>query len=490
MSAGRRAVIIGGGLGGLALALRLSVSGWSVRLFEQGTSLGGKMNRWSKDGFTFDTGPSLITMPFVFRELFHSAGERMGDHLELAQVEPHARYVYPDGTRFDVSNRLPEWLETLRSLEPRADSAFLQFMRLGGRIFDLSQGTFFRTSPREFGRPPDLAALRHFPLSDAWGLYSETVARYFRSPVLRQLYERYPTYVGSSPYRCPATLCVIPYIEHTFGAWHVRGGLYRIVETLAELARRNGAVLETGRRVVRILTTDRRVRAVELEDGETVDCDAAVMNGDASTAGALLGEPGSDALPEEERSLSGFVMLVGLRRRLPDHAHHTVYFSEDYPREFRQLFDEMRFPDDPTVYVCIPGRTDPSVAPSDGEALFIMANAPASSAPEWDDETTRRARSRVLQRLRRSGFPDIEQDIVVESLWTPARFAQTYSMPGGAIYGKHSHGWANAFLRPPNRDRRYRGMYYVGGSTHPGGGTPTVLMSARITAELMDRLAG
>lgn len=487
MSAGRRAVIIGGGLGGLALALRLSVSGWSVRLFEQGPSLGGKMNRWSKDGFTFDTGPSLITMPFVFRELFQSAGEKLEDHLELVQVEPHARYVYPDGTRFDVSNRLPDWLETLRNLEPRADAAFLEFMRLGARIFDLSQGTFFRTSPREFGRPPDPTALRHFPLRDAWGLYSETVARYFRSPVLRQLYERYPTYVGSSPYRCPATLCVIPYIEHVFGAWHVRGGLYRIVETLADLARRNGAVLETGRRVARILATDRRVRAVELEDGETVECDAAVMNGDESTAGALLGEPGTGELPEEERSLSGFVMLVGLRRRLPDQAHHTVYFSEDYPREFRQLFDEMRFPDDPTVYVCIPGRTDASVAPPDGEALFIMANAPASGAPEWDDETTRRARSRVLERLRRSGFPGIETDIVVESIWTPARMAHTYSMPGGAIYGKHSHGWGNAFLRPPNRDRRYRGMYYVGGSTHPGGGTPTVLMSARITADLMER---
>jgi phytoene desaturase len=308
--------------------------------------------------------------------------------------------------------------------------------------------------------------------------------------VLRQLYERYPTYVGSSPYRCPATLFVIPYIEHVFGAWHVRGGLYSIVETVADLARRNGAVLETGRRVARILTTERRVRAVELEDGETVECDAAVLNGDASTAGALLGEPGAGELPEDERSLSGFVMLVGLRRRLPDQAHHTVYFSEDYPREFRQLFDEMRFPDDPTVYVCIPGRTDASVAPPGGEALFIMANAPASGAPEWDGETTRRARSRVLERLRRSGFPGIETDVVVESIWTPARMAQTYSMPGGAIYGKHSHGWANAFLRPPNRDRRYRGMYYVGGSTHPGGGTPTVLMSARITKELMERYEG
>ena len=487
MSEKRRAAIIGGGLGGLALALRLAVSGWRVRLFEQGPSLGGKMNRWSRDGFTFDTGPSLITMPFVFRELLQYAGERLEDHLELIPVEPHARYVYPDGTRFDVSNRLPEWLDILRRLEPEGDSRFLEFLRLGARVYELSRGTFFRTSPGDLSRPPEAASLRHFPLRDAWGRYSETVERFFASPHLRQLYERYPTYVGSSPYRCPATLCVIPYIEHAFGAWHVRGGLYRIVETLADLARRRGAVLETGRRVVRILAGDRRVRAVVLEDGETVECDAAVLNGDASLAGELLGEPGAGGLPEEERSLSGFVMLLGLKRRLADHVHHTVYFSADYPREFAQLFDEMRFPDDPTVYVCIPGRTDPSVAPPQAESLFVMANAPASDGPDWDERRTREARSRVLERLRRSGFPDIEGDIAVESIWTPARLARSFSMPGGAIYGRHSHGWANAFLRPPNRDRRYRGLYRVGGSAHPGGGTPTVLISARITADLMER---
>ncbi len=490
MNGGRRAVIIGGGLGGLALALRLASAGWGVRLFEQSPSFGGKMNRFARDGFRFDTGPSLITMPFVFRELFHEAGERLEDHLEIVQVEPHARYVYPDETRFDVSNRLPGWLETLRSLEPEGDTRFLEFLRLGGRVFELSRGTFFRTSPREFGRPPDPGSLRHLPLKDAWGVYSETVSRCFRSPKLQQLYNRYPTYVGSSPYRCPATLSVIPYIEHAFGAWHVRGGLYRIVEVIVEMARSRGAMLETGRRVARILTGDRRVRAVELEDGESVECDAAVFNGDSSTIGALLDRPEPCGLPEEERSLSGFVILAGLRRRLDGHVHHTVYFSEDYPREFRQLFDEMRFPDDPTVYVCIPSRTDPSAAPADGESLFIMANAPACDHPEWDEPRTKEARSRVMERLRKSGFPDIERDIVVESIWTPTRMARAYSMPGGAIYGMHSHGWANAFLRPPNRDRRWKGLYYVGGSTHPGGGTPTVLMSARITAELMERHEG
>jgi phytoene desaturase len=216
------------------------------------------------------------------------------------------------------------------------------------------------------------------------------------------------------------------------------------------------------------------------------------MNGDASCASSLLGErgeralPESGGLPESERSLSGLVFLLAVRKTLPQLAHHSIYFSSDYRREFRELFDERRFPDDPTVYVNAPSRNDRSVVPGEGETLFVMANAPAD-ARGWDEERVSQARRRVFERLRLGGFPDIEPDVVACDVWTPERFARSYLMPGGAIYGAHSHGWKNAFFRPPNKDRRVEGLYYVGGSSHPGGGTPTVLMSAQITAELIQR---
>ncbi|HEX8189989.1 MAG TPA: phytoene desaturase family protein [Pyrinomonadaceae bacterium] len=482
---GRTAVVIGGGLGGLATAVRLASEGWRVEVCEQGPRLGGKMNTFERDGFRFDTGPSLITMPWVFEELFEAAGSSLSRHVTLTNVRPLADYVYADGTRFTYTTSLPEWLKTVGRLEPRDREGFLKFMRLGARLFALSRETFLRRAPLS---PPDLRslkALRQVPLRRAWGGYHATVAAHFRSPHLRRMFERYPTYVGSSPYRSPATLAVIPYIEYAYGGWHVEGGLYRIVEGLAGLARGLGVGLHTDARVRAIEHDGRRVRGVRLADGTGLKADVVVMNGDAALTNELLGE-GGGARARSERSLSGFVLLVGLKKRLEGLGHHTVYFSEDYRAEFSQLFDERRFPDDPTVYVCAPSRTDQGTAPAGCETLFVMANAPAAGGP-WDERQTGEARARVFERLSKGGFPDIAADTVVEDVWTPGRFARDYLSPGGAIYGTHSHGWRRAFLRPPNRHPRVGGLYHVGGSSHPGGGTPTVLLSAQITTELIGR---
>src|SRR5690242_71484 len=233
----KRAVIIGGGLGGLAAALRLAARGWRVTVCERGATFGGKMNLWRAGGYTFDTGPSLITMPWVFAELFEAAGARLEDHLQLEQLHPLAAYRFDDGTRFDYSAGMPEWLETVRRLERRDVDGFLKFMALGARLYEVSKETFLRRPPLYRPDLRGLRALRLAPLRYGWGNYHRTVAAHFRSPHLRQLYDRYPTYVGSSPYASPATLAVIPYIEYAFGGWYVEGGLYRIVESLVELAR-------------------------------------------------------------------------------------------------------------------------------------------------------------------------------------------------------------------------------------------------------------
>lgn len=479
------AVVIGGGLGGLATALRLARAGWRVTVCEQGERFGGKMNRWESEGFRFDTGPSLITMPWVFAELFETCGASIEDYIEMRPVNPLADYVFSDGVRFTYSTLLPDWLETVRRLEPRDVEGFLKFMRMGARLFALSRETFLRREPTA---PPDmrtLKALKHLPLRRAWGNYQSSVEAHFRSPYLRQLFGRYPTYVGSSPYESPATLAVIPYIEFAFGGWHVRGGLYKIVESLVELARENGVELLTDARVERIESDGAKVTGVRLAGGESLKADAVVMNGDASLTGKLLGTD-ARAQPASERSMSGFVMLFGLREKLEGTAHHTVFFSADYRREFASLFGERKFPDDPTVYVSAPSRTDASLAPDDGETLFIMANAPANDG-EWTADDTKRARERVFARLAKGGFAEIESLVAVEDVWTPQRIAREYLTPGGAIYGTHSHGWRRAFLRPPNRDRKLKGLYHVGGSSHPGGGTPTVLLSAQITSALIER---
>ena len=468
----RKAVVVGGGLGGLAVGVRLRAAGWHVTICEAGPTFGGKMNTWSKDGFTFDTGPSLITMPWVFRDTFAAAGERLEDHVELVPLDPICEYRFDDGMRFDYGSQLPDWLATLRKIAPGDVDGFFAFLNLGARLFEVSEATFFRRSPFEAPSPGEWRALRHVPLRHGWGNYRKAVEHFFQSPHLRQLYSRYPTYVGSSPYLSPATLAVIPYIEYAFGGYGVRGGLYGIVGGLVSIARRLGVELQSSTRVSRVLTDGGKANGVELENGQRISADVVVVNGDVEFTRALLGKP---VPPPRSRSMSGFVQLFGLRQPLQGIREHTVCFSADYQREFSQIFDQQRFPDDPTVYVNAPGN---------GDTLFVMANAPGvgDASAKWTDSQVASARQRVFDRLGLAGFPDFRDDVVVSDIWSPARIESTYLTPGGSIYGSDSHGWRNAFLRPSNRNPDVSGLYHVGGTTHPGGGTPTVLMSAAIVA--------
>ena len=479
----RTAVVIGAGLGGLGVAMSLAARGWRVTVCERSAGPGGKMNRWAQAGYVFDTGPSLITMPWVFERFFAACGMDIREHVRWMRVEPMAAYRFADGTHFLHTGDLPAWLRTLREIEPRDVSGFLRFMALGERLFDISQSTFFANSPFERPDPRSIAVLPRLPVRWAWGIYHKTIAHFFRSPYLQQMFDRYITYVGSSPYLAPATLSVIPFIEYVFGAWHVEGGLYRVIEAMCRWLNEHGVGIRMGSAVTRIAHQNGRVSGVELQTGEFIPARVVVMNGDASRTSAMLGIGGGHLAPER-RSLSGFVMLVAVRQSMDARPHHSVFFSPDYAKEFRELFVERRFPDDPTVYVNMPTRTDRSMAPPGGEVVFIMANAPADEQA-WDDNMVKMARDRVFSRLRAGGFPDFSQHILAEKVITPRDFAERFDMPGGAIYGQVSHGWRGAFLRPPNRDRQLRGLYYVGGSTHPGGGTPTVLLSAEITTRLI-----
>src|SRR5262245_57233922 len=416
--AAKRVVIIGGGLGGLALALRLAAKGYGLTICERGESFGGKMNSWSAQGYRFDTGPSLITMPWVFAELFTAAGSAIEDHLEVVPIHPISEYFYPDGTRFTYTSSIPDWFDTLRQIEPKGVEGFLRFLKLGSQLYEVSNETFLRRRPLDWPQFTDRKVLSHIPWRYGWGSYHKTVAAHFKSPYLQQLYDRYPTYVGSSPYKSPATLIVIPYIEYAFGGWYVQGGLYRIVESLVELGKNAGITFQLKSHVAQIEHRGNRVTGVRLTDDTRIDADLVVMNGDASNTRKMLNdippEPASDNdLPPHERSMSGFVMLLGVKRTMPAMKHHAIYFSADYRREFSQLFDERRFPEDPTVYVNVPSRSDRSLISGDGETLFIMANAPANDYDEWGEEQISIASQRVFARLHASGFPDLKDDVVV-----------------------------------------------------------------------------
>ena len=482
----KTAIVIGAGLGGLAAALRLAHLGWKVKIVERRPVPGGKMNTLKRDGFTFDTGPSLITLPKVFERLFTLGGIDFHSRLKPVRLDPLFEYRFANGDRMRYSSQLPELAAEIERVTGSHDEVeqFYRFLKLGAKLFNLSERTFFERPPLARPRLGDLPLLASAPKRHAWGSYKKAVCNHFKSPQLRQIFERYPTYVGATPGRAVGTLALIPYMELAEGGWYVPGGLYRIVEELTALAIAAGVEIHVGSGVSRIKINERRAVGVETTNGVLIEADIVVSNADPSVIGALTDGAAGVSLRRDQLSMSGFVMLIGLDKKLDGLQHHTVCFSEDYDREFSEIFDRRQFPTDPTVYVNVPTRSDPSLAPEGGESVFVMANAPAE--PEvWTPEFEEEAKQRVKRRLERSGMPDLFDEARFVDIWTPARFENEYSAPGGSIYGRVAHGWSGTFMRPSLKDRKVKNLFYVGGGTHPGGGTPTVLMSAEIVTDLI-----
>jgi phytoene desaturase len=468
----RRIVVVGGGMGGLAAAIRLGAAGHHVTVLERNDELGGKLTVRHRDGFTFETGPSLLTLPGVFDDLFRAAGTRLADEVGLVRLDPQFRYHWPDGTAVTVAD------------DPASNAAlpgWSSFVAAGERIWEVAERTFF-AGPIE--HPLSLARRMRSPLDlvriDPLRTLDRLARRHLPDPRLQQWAGRYATYSGSSPYAAPATLACIPYVESAFGSWYVRGGLGALRDAVVRVAARVGVALHTGTAVARIDVRGGRVAGVSLADGSSVPADVVVSNTDATVLYERL-LPAPRALARVRRatpSTSGLVVLVGARGTTPGLAHHTVWFSSDYPREFRQIVDEGRVADEPTVYACVSSVTDPSQAPADHENWFLLVNTPArpEKVPAAYAEV-------VLDRLRDVGV-DLRSRALFTEVITPADIEERYATPGGAIYGTSSNGRRAAFVRPANRGA-VPGLYLVGGSSHPGGGLPLVTISARIVADMI-----
>lgn len=479
-------VIVGGGLGGLAAAIHLAARGRRVLLLEKNERVGGKLNLVEAGGYTFDTGPSLLTMPWVLRELFEVAGARLEDELELLPVEPTCRYAWPDGTRFDASQSLPLLMQQIGRLDPRDVDGFLRFMAYASRIYQAVAGPFL-LNPFDGLRDLITPAL----LRDSWKIdplrtVDGAVRAFFHSPYLRQVFNRYATYNGSSPYRAPATFNLIAYVEFIEGGWYVRGGMYALARALETLARRLGVEIRTNTPVEQIVLRDGAAGGVILAGGERIDATQVVVNADPRYAYKQLlpGQARASAqLGKLEPSCSGFILLLGVRRQYADLAHHNIFFSADYPREFAAIFDKGVPAPDPTVYVCATSVSDPQHAPPGHTNMFVLVNAPAlGPRVNWAREAPA-YRDLVVHKLERMGLAGLGAQIGYEQIITPADLHARYNAPGGAIYGLASNHPFTAFLRPPLRARGLRRLFFVGGGTHPGGGIPLVLLSGRAVAQ-------
>ena len=495
--------MIGAGVGGLAAAARLAALGHRVQLHERSGTHGGKLGEYRRDGFSFDTGPSLLTLPQVFTDLFAATGGPAD--LEIEPVDPGCGYTFADGTRLDVPHdpaAVPAALDA--ALGPGTGAAWQRLHDRSARVWDLVGEPVLhhplraRDLARFSGRLADLR------LVAPWRTLRGLGEALLPDPRLRVWLDRYATYSGSDPRRTPSVLAVTAYVEQQFGAWWVRGGLRRLADALLDRCRGLGVAVHLGSEVAAVTADGRGVTGVRLADGRAVAADVVVSDADATALYGRLLRPSAvvprlgaaaarAALRRAQASVSGFVLLLALEGTGTGPAHR-VFFPPDYDAEFDALFG--RLPPgrpapvaDPAVYVHAPA--DPALAPPGCEAWFVLVNAPphdpspgSGHGVDWDAPGLReRYADQVLDVLARRGA-DVRRRIRWREVRTPADLERATASPGGAIYGTASHGARAAQLRPANRSP-VRGLYLVGGSAHPGGGLPIVALSAAIVADLV-----
>ncbi len=466
-------VVIGAGVGGLTAALRLAKAGHQVEVHERAPVAGGKLGRYQRDGFHFDTGPSLLTLPQVFDELGRTP----------TPLDPVVRHVFADGTVLDSSSSHPIFLERITAaLGPAAAADWDKFWHRAARIWQASWRSVLQqpVTPRSLlslsWRLGDLLAIAPGASLRALG------RRYLRDPRLRMLLERYATYTGADPRRAPAALAAIPYAELHFGGWYLPGGLGTLADALVERCTTAGVRIILNSEVTAISSQENHISGVRLANGAVVPADAVVSNVDALTTYRDLLPTPARLSPLSDRSLAGFVLLLGVRGETPELAHHTVFFPRYYDAEFDAIFGSparrARPADDPTIFVT--RAPDPAVHPAGAEAWFVLINAPRHGT-DWSTVNWRRHDladtygRHILSLLAERGL-DIRDRLHFMETRTPADLADATGAPGGAIYGT-----AGGLMRPINRGP-VDGLYLVGGSVHPGGGLPMVTLSAQIVA--------
>ncbi|MEL6893763.1 MAG: phytoene desaturase family protein [Actinomycetota bacterium] len=478
-------VVIGGGVGGLSVAIRLQAAGHHVTVLERSGVVGGKLAVYERDGFTFDIGPSLVTLPHLLDETFRAAGTSLFDEVELTRLDPQFHYHWREDDRrgagsLVVHDDADATADAFQEFAPGADDEWREFDARGRTIWDIAERTFF-AGPME--SPLSLVSRMQSPRDlldiDAGRTLWTAARRTFTDERLHQWAGRYATYSGSSPFEAPATLACIPHVESRFGCWYPAGGLAALRDAYERVATGMGVSIVNGAEVIGIQHAPSQVTGVQLADGSYVDASVVIANVDARHLyGDLL--PDDHALHRVRRagrSTSGFVLCLGVRDRTPGIGHHNVWFSADFQQEFRALANG-QLAEDPTIYGCVSAVTDPTQAPDGDENWFLLVNTPPGVEVDSEDY-----RDVVLARLAQHGV-DLRKRLRFAAHLTPADIEERYRSPGGAIYGTSSNGRNAAFRRPANRGP-IGGLYLVGGSSHPGGGLPLVSSSARIVADLV-----
>jgi diapolycopene oxygenase len=493
-----RVGVVGSGLAGLAAACTLAARGHQVEVFEKNSWLGGKAAQWSKDGFRFDMGPTILIQPSVLRRIFREAGKELDDYITMVRLDPQWRCFFDDGGTIDLLDNESRMADSLEGRWPGQGASYKRLMRLSKELHEISEKFFFwkpvgsMMDTLDMGGAFDIKVLRDVMKMRLGKTVAGTIREFIPDTDAAQMLDHMVQYVGSSPDASPAILTAIGHMQMQEGIWYPMGGTRAVPEAMVRLASELGVIFHTDSDVETLLTEGGRVLGVRLTTGEEARFDAVVSNEDSvRTHRELLRGTTAAKKFEHRRSYepacSGVVLYLGLNKRYEHLAHHDFVFSRDSHEEFHAIYDKGEPAPDPTCYLACTAGTDPTSAPTGGEAMYVLVHTPYLRPGQDWSQMFPGYRQVILNKLKRTaGCTDIEERIVVEHALTPADIHSRYRVLNGAIYGLSSHGRYLGAFKPSNRSSDLGGLYLAGGAAHPGPGMPMVMMSGWIAADAAD----
>ena len=484
-----KAIVIGAGIAGIAAALRLRALGMEVDVFEANDYPGGKLHAFELAGYRFDAGPSLFTMPELVSELFQLFGESSEDYFEYSRKELVCNYFWEDGIRFTVNSNREIFAKEAADKFGIEAASLLAYLKKSQKKYELTAPIFLEKSLHKVGTYLSKDTLKALLQMSGMGIFTnlnKLNQSEIKEPHLVQLFNRYATYNGSSPYRTPGIMSMIPHLELYLGTYFPKKGMHSITKSLCQLAVKQGVQFHFNHKVEHIIVKNNRAIGIAANKKE-VFADNIISNMDIfSTYKKLLpNESHPKRSLSQERSSSAVIFYWGIKKTIPELDLHNIFFSGNYSEEFAHIFDYKTLFDDPTIYINITSKENNSDAPSGCENWFVMINAPGDYGQNWE-ELVAQARKNIIEKLNRLLGINLESLIEVEDVLTPPQIEERTSSYRGALYGAASNSKFAAFLRHPNFSNQLKNLYFVGGSVHPGGGIPLCLLSAKITSELIN----
>ena len=484
-----KAVVIGAGIAGIASALRLRAAGIEVEVFETNDYPGGKLHAFDLEGYRFDAGPSLFTMPELVTELFQLFGESSADYFEYSRKDSVCNYFWEDGIRFNVNSNREQFAKEAAAKFGIEAETLLAYLKKSQKKYELTSPLFLEKSLHKVSTYLSKDTLKALLQMADMGIFTNLNSinqSEIQEPHLVQLFNRYATYNGSSPYRTPGIMSMIPHLELYLGTYFPKNGMHSITMSLYQLAVKHGVQFNFNHKVERIIVKNNRTIGIHANQKDFF-ADNIISNMDIfSTYKKLLpNESHPKRTLSQERSSSAVIFYWGVKKMFPELDLHNIFFSGNYSEEFAHIFDHKTLFDDPTIYINITSKDNKSDTPAGCENWFVMINAPGDYGQDWEALVTQ-ARKNIIEKLNRLLGINLESLIEVEDVLTPPQIELRTSSYRGALYGAASNSKFAAFLRHPNFSNQLKNLYFVGGSVHPGGGIPLCLLSAKITSELIN----